>query len=100
MEKGTKVAIGQVIGRVSSPEFEAQLRAAQSDLQAAQDASAGRVCRGHADRHRPPYPVPHTLGTETWQNSRQRAALFDLFEGRRFTVSFTGRAHSDRAPLF
>ncbi len=41
MEEGTKVAIGQVIGRVSSPEFEAQLRAAQSDLQAAQDALAG-----------------------------------------------------------
>ena len=41
VEEGTKVAIGQVIGRVSSPEFEAQLRAAQSDLQAAQDALAG-----------------------------------------------------------
>ena len=41
VEEGTKVAIGQVIGRVSSPEFEAQLRAAQSDLQAAQDGLAG-----------------------------------------------------------
>ena len=41
VEEGTKVAIGQVIGRVSSPEFEAQLRAAQSDLQGAQDALAG-----------------------------------------------------------
>ena len=41
VEEGTKVAIGQVIGRVSSPEFEAQLRAAQSDLQSAHDALAG-----------------------------------------------------------
>ena len=41
VEEGTRVAIGQVIGRVSSPEFEAQLRAAQSDLQAAQDGLAG-----------------------------------------------------------
>ena len=41
VEEGTKVAIGQVIGRVSSPEFEAQLRAAQSDMQSAHDALAG-----------------------------------------------------------
>jgi HlyD family secretion protein len=41
VEEGTKVAIGQVIGRVSSPEFEARLRGAQSDLQAAQDGLAG-----------------------------------------------------------
>ncbi len=41
VEEGTKVSIGQVIGRVSSPEFEAQLRAAQSDFQAAHEALAG-----------------------------------------------------------
>jgi HlyD family secretion protein len=41
VEEGTKVAIGQVIGGVSSPEFEARLRGAQSDLQAAQDGLAG-----------------------------------------------------------
>ncbi len=41
VEEGTNVAIGQVIARVSSPEFEAQLRAARSDLQSAQDALAG-----------------------------------------------------------
>ena len=40
VEEGTKVTIGQTIGRVSSPEFEAQLRAAQSDLQGANDALA------------------------------------------------------------
>ena len=40
VDEGTKVTLGQVIGRVSSPEFEAQLRAAQSDLQSAKDASA------------------------------------------------------------
>jgi HlyD family secretion protein len=41
VEEGTNVAIGQVIARVSSPEFDAQLRAARSDLQSAQDALAG-----------------------------------------------------------
>jgi HlyD family secretion protein len=40
VEEGANVAIGQVIGRVSSPELEAQLRGAQSDLQSAQDALA------------------------------------------------------------
>ena len=40
VEEGTNVAIGQVIARVSSPEIEAQLRAARSDLQSAQDALA------------------------------------------------------------
>ena len=39
VDEGTKVTVGQVIARVSSPEFEAQLRAAQSDLQSARDAS-------------------------------------------------------------
>jgi HlyD family secretion protein len=40
VDEGTKVTAGQVIARVSSPEFEAQLRAAQSDLQSAKHASA------------------------------------------------------------
>jgi len=39
VDEGTKVTLGQVIARVSSPEFEAQLRAAQSDLQSSRDAS-------------------------------------------------------------
>jgi HlyD family secretion protein len=40
VDEGSKVTEGQVIGRVSSPEFEAQLRATQSDLQSAKHASA------------------------------------------------------------
>jgi HlyD family secretion protein len=40
VEEGSEVAQGQVIARVSSPEFEAQLRAAQSDLQTAKDGLA------------------------------------------------------------
>ena len=35
--EGSSVRIGQVVARLSSPEFEAQLRAAQSDLAAALD---------------------------------------------------------------
>jgi HlyD family secretion protein len=40
VEEGSTVAIGQAIARISSPEIEAQLRAAQSDLQSAQGAFA------------------------------------------------------------
>ena len=40
VEEGSTVAQGQVIARISSPEYEAQLRAAQSDVQRAKDALA------------------------------------------------------------
>jgi HlyD family secretion protein len=40
VEEGSPVTQGQVIGRISSPEYEAQLRAAQSDVQRAKDALA------------------------------------------------------------
>ena len=58
VEEGTKVAIGQVIGRVSSPEFEAQLRAAQSDLQGAYDASAAASPKSLRDVARSNSPSP------------------------------------------
>ena len=38
VEEGSSVTQGQVIGRVSSPEYEAQLRAARADVQNAKDA--------------------------------------------------------------
>ena len=38
VEEGSSVAQGQVIARISSPEYEAQLRAAQADVQKAKDA--------------------------------------------------------------
>jgi HlyD family secretion protein len=38
VEEGSEVKAGQVVGRVSSPEFEAQLRAAQADVQRSKDA--------------------------------------------------------------
>jgi HlyD family secretion protein len=40
VEEGSEVKAGQVVGRVSSPEFEAQLRAAQSNLDKARQALA------------------------------------------------------------
>ncbi len=40
VQEGDKVAAGQVIARVSSPELEAQLQAAQSELRSAQEARA------------------------------------------------------------
>jgi hypothetical protein len=40
VQEGDKVAAGQVIARMRSPELEAQLRAAQSDLRSAQEAQA------------------------------------------------------------
>ena len=38
VEEGDKVAAGQMIARLRSPEFEAQLQAAQSDLRSAKEA--------------------------------------------------------------
>ena len=38
VEEGSNVTLGQVIARISSPEYEAQLRAAQADVQHATDA--------------------------------------------------------------
>ena len=40
VQEGDKVAAGQVIARVSSPQLEAQLQAAQSDLRSANEAQA------------------------------------------------------------
>jgi len=40
VEEGSEVKAGQVVGRVSSPEYEAQLRAAQSNLEKAKQAVA------------------------------------------------------------
>ena len=38
MEEGSNVTLGQAIARISSPEYEAQLRAAQADVQHSKDA--------------------------------------------------------------
>lgn len=40
VEEGSEVKAGQVVGRISSPEYEAQLRAAQSNLDKAKQALA------------------------------------------------------------
>ena len=40
VEEGSSVTKGQVVARISSPEYEAQLRAAQADVQKAKDALA------------------------------------------------------------
>ncbi len=40
VEEGSEVKAGQVVGRISSPEYEAQLRAAQSNVERAKQAMA------------------------------------------------------------
>src|SRR5271155_4193649 len=40
VEEGSEVKAGQVVGRVSSPEYEAQLRAAQSNVERAKQSMA------------------------------------------------------------
>ena len=40
VEEGSEVKAGQVVGQISSPEYEAQLRAAQSNLEKARQALA------------------------------------------------------------
>ena len=47
VEEGSSVTQGQVIARISSPEYEAQLRAAQADVQNAKDALAARRSGNH-----------------------------------------------------
>jgi HlyD family secretion protein len=43
VEEGSEVKAGQVVGRVSSPEYEAQLRAAQSNVERAKQSMAEAV---------------------------------------------------------
>ncbi len=43
VEEGSEVKAGQVVGRISSPEYEAQLRAAQSNVERAKQAMAEAV---------------------------------------------------------
>ena len=40
VEEGSEVKAGQVVGRISSPEYEAQLRAAQSNVERAKQSMA------------------------------------------------------------
>ena len=44
VEEGSEVKAGQVVGRVSSPEYEAQLRAAQSNVERAKQSMAEAQC--------------------------------------------------------
>ena len=41
-----------------------------------------------------------TLGPEAWQNLVNKEALFELFEGRRYTVSFSGHTHTTEHHYF
>ena len=45
-------------------------------------------------------PFKTAVGPEPWQNLVNRQALFDLFEGRRFTVSFAGHTHTTEHHYF
>ena len=45
VEEGSEVKAGQVVGRVSSPEYEAQLRAAQSNVERAKETMAEAQAR-------------------------------------------------------
>ena len=45
-------------------------------------------------------PIRTFLGDEPYQNLQGREAFFDLFEGRRFTVSFTGHTHTTEHHYF
>ncbi len=45
-------------------------------------------------------PFRTTLGPEAWQNLVNKEALFELFEGRRYTVSFSGHTHTTEHHYF
>ena len=59
VEEGSEVKAGQVVGRVSSPEYEAQLRAAQSNLEKAKQAlaEAESLIDQRNPSWRPPNPI-------------------------------------------
>jgi len=45
-------------------------------------------------------PIRTFLGDEPYQNLQDRQAFFDLFEGRRYTVSFAGHTHTTEHHYF
>jgi hypothetical protein len=45
-------------------------------------------------------PLKTAVGPDPWQNLVNRQALFDLFEGRRHTVSFAGHTHTTEHHYF
>jgi 3',5'-cyclic AMP phosphodiesterase CpdA len=45
-------------------------------------------------------PIRTSLDNEPYQNLQNREALFSLFEGRRFTVSFAGHTHTTEHHYF
>src|SRR6202042_1202494 len=45
-------------------------------------------------------PFRTTVGPEAWQNLVNKEALFELFEGRRYTVSFSGHTHTTEHHYF
>ena len=58
VEEGSSVTQGQVIAKITSPEYEAQLRAAQADVQNAKDALAARKRKSPPARARSNLPNP------------------------------------------
>ena len=45
-------------------------------------------------------PMRTAVGDERWQNLVNKEALFELFEGRRYTVSFSGHTHTTEHHYF
>ena len=45
-------------------------------------------------------PIKTAVGDERWQNLVNKEALFELFEGRRYTVSFSGHTHTTEHHYF
>jgi hypothetical protein len=45
-------------------------------------------------------PIRTALGTEPWQNLVNKDALFQLIDGRRYTVSFSGHTHTTEHHYF
>ena len=58
VEEGSSVTQGQVIAKISSPEYEAQLRAAKADVQKANDALAAAEAEITSARVRSSSPNP------------------------------------------
>jgi len=75
VQEGDKVAVGQVIARMRSPELEAQLRAAQSDLQSAKEAQAQDAIKAAEAKVE---QIKSTIGEPTLVSPREGKVQYQL----------------------
>jgi HlyD family secretion protein len=72
VEEGSEVKTGQVVGRVSSPEYEAQLQAAQSNVRRAEETMAKR--KRSLTSAKPCWPRPSPISSAGRNSSANKSS--------------------------